>query len=375
MDQKEAEREIRFSKHGLLFHKMKFTVFKLAGYSLLLLLIIFLTGVLWPRNYDVPKFQKRPGTQYWDLSTGSRIGYTLVPAIGDRKDYPVIYLHGGPGGSISETDISVLSPLSEDGYSIYFYDQVGSGQSNRLNNISEYTVERHKKDLLEIVNLTGSDKVILIGQSWGAILAILFAAENPGKVAKIILTSPGPVYPIRKELITVKAPDSLHLRAPYYTNQQGNMKANNLRTRAMAFFASNFSMKLANDEEADDFSTYLNSEVNKSTLCDTAIMLKSTAGSGFYSRIMTYKSLTQMPDARSKIRDINIPVLVMKGQCDNQYWGYTNEYLELIKNSRLAFIPAAGHFISIEKPGLYVSTIREFLTTDQYNRSQRAVRN
>ena len=375
MDQKEAEREIRLSKPGLLFHKMKFTVVKLARYSLLLFLIIFLSRILWPRNYDVPKFQKRPGTQYWDLSTGSRIGYTLVPAIGDRKDYPVIYLHGGPGGSISETDISVLSPLSEDGYSIYFYDQVGSGQSNRLNNISEYTVERHKKDLLEIINRTGSDKVILIGQSWGAILAILFAAENPGKVAKIILTSPGPVYPVRKELISVKAPDSLHLRAPYYTNQQGNMKANNLRTRAMAFFASNFSIKLANDEEADDFSTYLNVEVNRSTLCDTGIILKTTAGSGFYSGVMTYKSLTQIPDARSKIRQINIPVLVMKGQCDNQYWGFTNEYLELIDHSRFAFIPEAGHFISIEQPGLYVLTIREFLTTDQHNRSQRAVRN
>jgi proline iminopeptidase len=133
----------------------------------------------------------------------------------------------------------------------------------------------------------------------------------------------------------------------------------------MAFFASNFNMKLTTDEEADDFSTYLNAEVNRSTLCDTGIMLKATAGSGFYSRVMTFKSLTQLPDPRPKIRSINMPVLVMKGQCDNQYWGFTNEYLELIDHSRFAFIPDAGHFISIEQPDLYIRTIREFLSTGQ----------
>jgi pimeloyl-ACP methyl ester carboxylesterase len=35
----------------------------------------------------------------------------------------------------------------------------------------------------------------------------------------------------------------------------------------------------------------------------------------------------------------------MKGECDNQKWGFTNEYLELFKNSELKIIPGAGHFI------------------------------
>ena len=143
-------------------------------------------AVFIPRSYDVPQLNKRKSTQYWDLQTGSKIAYTLVSAKGIKKPYPIIYLHGGPGGFISDRNIEMLAPLSEDGFDIYLYDQIGSGQSERLVNINEYTADRHKKDLEELIKKIGSEKVILIGQSWGAILATLFIADNPDKVDKVM---------------------------------------------------------------------------------------------------------------------------------------------------------------------------------------------
>jgi pimeloyl-ACP methyl ester carboxylesterase len=50
----------------------------------------------------------------------------------------------------------------------------------------------------------------------------------------------------------------------------------------------------------------------------------------------------------------------MKGQCDNQKWGFTNEYLQLFRNHQLNIIPNAGHFISVEQPELYQKIIRKF---------------
>jgi proline iminopeptidase len=52
----------------------------------------------------------------------------------------------------------------------------------------------------------------------------------------------------------------------------------------------------------------------------------------------------------------------MKGECDNQKWGYTKEYLELLPHSELKIIPGAGHAIEIEQPGIYIRTIVDFLT-------------
>jgi proline iminopeptidase len=339
---------------------MRKTILKIIKYAVLFFAAIVLCMILLSRTYNVPPFQKKAGIQYWDLATGSKIGYTHIPAKGQKKQYPVIYLHGGPGGYISDRNIEMLSPLAEDGYDVYLYDQVGGGQSNRLKNIKEYTAERHRKDLEEITKKIGARKVILIGQSWGAVLATLFIAANPDKVDKCIFTAPGPVYPIHKDLATIKSPDSLRLMDPYYSNQEGNKEASNIRSKVMVLWAETFGKKLAPDEEADNFETYLGSVVNRSAVCDTTRILPE-AGAGFYARVMTFKSLKQIKDPRPALKNSRVPVLVMKGQCDNQPWGYTEEYLELFSNHQLVVIPGAGHFIWVEKPAMYSNTIRDFL--------------
>lgn len=336
------------------------TFMKIIKYALLLCIVIFFLFILLPRTYHVPQLQNRPGTKYWDLQTGSRIGYTLVQAKGTKKPCPVIYLQGGPGGPIYDSNIPMLSPLADDGYDVYLYDQVGCGFSGRLKNISDYTADRHKRDLEEIIKTIGADKVILIGQSWGAILATLFIADNPGKVEKVIFTGPGPIYPINEELSKLQPPDSLHLRKPVSTNAEANRKAANIRTRFITCCAVTFGLKLASDKEMDNFQTYLNS-LNKATVCDTSLAPEAEAGGGFYSQIMTVNSLNKTKDPRPGLKDSKIPVLIMKGQCDNQKWGYLSEYLDLFPLHQLKIIPDAGHSISIEQPELYLKAIRNFL--------------
>lgn len=339
---------------------MKKKLFRFIKYTLLLCIVIFLLLVFLPRTYDVPQLQKRESTQYWDLPTGSKIGYTLVSAKSIKKPYPIIFLQGGPGGFISDRNIKMLAPLSEDGYDVYLYDQIGSGQSDRLKNINEYTADRHKKDLEEIIKKIGAGKVFLIGQSWGAILAVLFIADNPGKVEKVIFTGPGPIYPLHEQLSKIDPPDSLHLVKPVSTNADANKKADNVRKRFTAYLAIAFGIKLASDKEMDDFQTYQDG-FNKATVCDTSKAPKAQGGGGFYSQVMTFNSLNETKDPRPKLKDSEIPVLIMKGQCDNQKWGYVTEYLELFPIHQLAIIPNAGHSISVEQPELYLETIRGFL--------------
>ncbi|HNP23317.1 MAG TPA: alpha/beta hydrolase [Panacibacter sp.] len=324
-------------------------------------LLLLLFKVFYPRSYGVPALATRVDTTHWILPTGSDIAYTIIHADLNKKLYPVIYLHGGPGGHITGSNIETLAPLAQNGYDVYLYDQVGSGYSNRLDDIKQYTVSRHINDLREIIKKIGAEKVILIGQSWGAILAALFAAENPTLVHKIIFTSPGPIYPVNLALRSIEAPDSFQLKQPFYTNAEGNSESANIRTKCMAYFASSFGKKLATDKEADDFVTYQSALVNRSTVCDTAAIPRQDAGYGYYAGLMTFNSLQKTADVRNKIQQLNIPVLVMKGQCDNQPWGFTNEYLQLFKNHQLALIPGAGHFIQVEQPQLYLNTIRSFL--------------
>ena len=142
-------------------HKNK-KVVRIIWWAFLILLIVVLYKVFWPRHYNVQSREKEINSTSWQLSTGSTIGYTYLSSTSkETQAYPIIYLHGGPGGAISKRVIDDLKPLSDDGFDLYFYDQVGSGASSRLSDISEYTVQRHVDDLNEIITKIYSGKVTL----------------------------------------------------------------------------------------------------------------------------------------------------------------------------------------------------------------------
>jgi len=342
-------------------HKNKKAV-KIIRWAILILLIVFLYTVFWPRHYKLQPGEKEINSRFWQLSTGSAIGYTHIsPASKETQAYPIIYLHGGPGGAISKQIINGLKPLSGDGFDVYFYDQVGSGTSGRLPDISGYTVQRHVDDLHEIITTINSGKVILIGQSWGAILATAYLSQHPERIDKIIFTSPGPVYPINNAAINIPAPDSLRLRTPLFSNKAANEASTNIRMKAITFFATRFGKKLASDTEVDEYANFLDAKAYKSALCDTSVNLANRGSHGFFASIMTYKSLLLLKDFREKIKGIHLPVLILKGQCDNQPWGATNEYLSLFPNHKFVLVPNAGHFINAEQHDMYIREIKNFL--------------
>ena len=342
-------------------HKNKIII-RIIRWTILIFLILFLYKLFWPRQYNIAYSKKGIHSSFWQLPTGSTIGYTYLSSSSKEKHpFPIIYLHGGPGGAISNRVIDDLKPLSNNGFDLYFYDQVGSGASSRLSDISEYTVQRHIDDLNEIITKINSKKVILIGQSWGSVLAAAFLSKHPERIDKIIFTSPGPIYPINFDKINKPAPDSFKLRAPLYTNKAANESSTNIRIKAITYFATRFAKKLATDKEVDEYANFLDAKASKSVLCDTSINLANRGTCGFYASIMTYKSILELKDFREKINGTNMPVLIMKGQCDNQPWGATNEYLSLFPKHKFVLVPNAGHFINIEQPEIFIREINNFL--------------
>lgn len=99
---------------------------------------------------------------------------------------PLVFLHGGPGGE-HRYFLPHLQSL-EAHFELIFYDQRGCGQSTRLEG-GDYTIEDEIETLEELRKSLGLEKLNLVGESWGSMLALLYASKYPQHTNKIFMTA------------------------------------------------------------------------------------------------------------------------------------------------------------------------------------------
>lgn len=321
------------------------------------------TSVLIPRGYGLSEFTPRQGVRYWEMPEGGRIGYVKIARNSDVPKSPIVYIHGGPGGAVRDAQIAALMPLASQGHDLYFYDQIGSGHSDRLQEVNGYSIARHRADLHAVLERIGAPKVILIGHSWGAVLAANYLQNYPtDQIEKVIFEVPGPILPIDASRRDEQPDPRLGLEAPKYTNKEANLRAGTWRARFVKAGAYILGLKLASDHEMDQFMARLDRELYQATTCKPLSNELPKMGPGYYAHVMTVRSFEGVPDLREELSRVELPVLVLKAQYDNQPWGYAAEYLSLFKNSTLALVSQSGHDMATDQPASYLDCIARFLT-------------
>lgn len=112
---------------------------------------------------------------------------------GDRmKEKPVAFLvHGGPG--VDHTSYKTgLSDLSKKMQLVYF-DHRGQGRSARGPK-ETYTMENNVEDMEALRQYLGLDKIVVIGASYGGMVALSYAVRYPEKVSHLIVMATVPDY-------------------------------------------------------------------------------------------------------------------------------------------------------------------------------------
>jgi proline iminopeptidase len=112
-------------------------------------------------------------------------------AFGDADSAIIVVLHGGPGADYRS--LLNCKEFANQGYRVVFYDQRGSGLSKRHPKNS-YSLQVMYDDLTGIINQykrSPTQKVFLLGHSWGAILATGYINKYPAAISGVILAEPG----------------------------------------------------------------------------------------------------------------------------------------------------------------------------------------
>lgn len=96
---------------------------------------------------------------------------------------PLVLCHGGPG---LWDYFDGVADMLRDVARIVRWDQRGCGRSEQR---QPYTVTRFIADLDAVRQHCGADRMILLGHSWGALLALRYSLAHPDRVSSMIYVS------------------------------------------------------------------------------------------------------------------------------------------------------------------------------------------
>jgi L-proline amide hydrolase len=122
------------------------------------------------------------------LFRGAATWYRIVEG-DDPGKVPVLCLHGGPG--FPHDYLEPYEDLAASGRSVIFYDQLGCGNSAVTfdHDPSLWTVELFVEEVGVVRDVLGLERVHLLGQSWGAMLAMEYALTQPAGLVSLVCHS------------------------------------------------------------------------------------------------------------------------------------------------------------------------------------------
>ncbi len=312
-------------------------------------------ALFWPARTTLPPAPA--GVAWVRLPSGVRLAYLRLRATAPAHATKVIFVHGGPGLADMRGDARYLRRLAADGYDVYLFDQLGAGQSSRLADPEDYTLARGVADLDLFRRAIHARRVDLIAYSWGARLVDAYLTRHAGHVDKVVFVSP--------DAIAGEATDPADLLRRLDGAHRRALLRQALVPRAMlAWLLVQINPRAAHafagDAEMDAWFRAVIAAGEPAFYCRPP-PAASGGHPGFYVLAMLMgRHAWRGVDPHQMLRRLRTPVLILKGQCDYLSWASAIDYRDTFANSRLIYMPGAGHRLFAERPLAFATTVAAF---------------
>jgi proline iminopeptidase len=271
------------------------------------------------------------------------IGYETFGTAGSTL--PIIAVNGGPGLSHAYMVQNDLWERVAKNRLVVLYDQRGTGASKRLQagasqaGITQ-TMDAQVADLDAVRQKLGLDKFALLGDSYGGLVVMAYAAAHPEHVAKLILSdSPGPSWKSIVHLLPETFPD-----VEEQNTQEEQKLGPETEAAARASLRNHFRMIFYSPEKRDAYMSKMG-DVGYEPAVGEAVA-KATADL----------------DLTAKLSGFQFPALVINGRYDMNVAPLTAWRLaHAIPGAKVVFFEQSGHLPSYEEPDKYIEVLEKFL--------------
>lgn len=256
---------------------------------------------------------------------------------------PVILLTGGPGYSGDYFEDMALR-LREH-HRVILPDQRGTGRSV-INpwDASLLTIEASVADVEALRAHSGAEQVVLVGHSWGGVLAMAYAAHHAGHVRALVLIGSG------------GAASDWQMR--YSQNIVSRLNQEDLAALMKA------QAKMATDPEAAMVGAIR--AMAPAMIVDREFAIRSTdeySGPATLTPAVTLAMQGWLGryDLGDGLTQVEAPVLIVQGEQDPIGEKTARDIADIFSRSELHFVAEAGHEPFAEQPKSFYEIVEPFL--------------
>jgi proline-specific peptidase len=280
---------------------------------------------------------------------GYRTWYRIVGEGEDEGKLPVLYLHGGPGGT--HDYLEPLEAMAETGRRAIFYDQIGCGKSDLPDDPSLWQVETFVDELAEVRRHLGLDRLHIFGNSWGGMLAMEYALTQPtGVTSMIVASSPASIPQWVAEANRLRSLLPEDVQETLTRHEEAGTTDSPEYEQACLVFYHRHVCRL--DEWPD---CVLRSFA---FIEEHGVVYKTMNGPSEFHVIGPLKDW----DITGRLGEIRIPTLVITGEHDEATPAINQTVSSGIRSSESVIYPGASHMAHVEDPHGYMRVLDGFLT-------------
>jgi L-proline amide hydrolase len=280
---------------------------------------------------------------------GYRTWYRIVGEGEDDGKLPVLYLHGGPGGT--HDYLEPLEAMAETGRRAIFYDQIGCGKSDLPDDPSLWKVETFVDELGEVRRHLGLDRLHIFGNSWGGMLAMEYALTQPKGVASMIVaSSPSsiPQWVAEANRLRLLLPEDVQETLTSHEDA-GTTDSPEYEQACLVFYHRHVCRL---DEWPDCvLRTFAFIE-------EHGVVYKTMNGPSEFHVIGPLKDW----DITGRLGEIRIPTLIITGEHDEATPAINQTVSSGIRGSESVIYPGASHMAHVEDPDGYMRVLDGFLS-------------